>query len=74
MTVVGGGAVSYERGIPVPTRTQCSEFSAGEVASTFCFLAMIEVPREQKMLKGHLPSHISPSIPVYEDENYNTVS
>jgi len=25
------------------------------------------VPREQKMLKGHLQSHISPSILVYED-------
>ena len=26
------------------------------------------VPREQNMLKGHLPSHISPSILVYEDK------
>ena len=36
-------------------------------------LSMGGVPREQKMLKGHLPSHISPSILVYEDKKTRSI-
>ena len=46
---LGGGAVSYERGTPVGMLEPLID--AGLVGST----ALGGVPREQKMLKGHLP-------------------
>ena len=61
MSVLGGGALSYERGTPVQVKhlAGSARTRAGQALDQRVIMMVTDSgggePREQKMLKGHLP-------------------